>query len=502
MALPGTQSYDFLKEKWSGNLRQIHSLIPLIESMLKDKAVYYMLDFDTFPSPVVPQQAMHLEQQDRIRYDEAVAKHELRVQENANWEQHHGADFRRLRQIRDVERIVLRRHDEDHFQWMLARRPREAKFKLPRTLCETHHKKDISEYPKEVKKEMDDCNTIIKIYEQVLSPTIFNDYRTKLWHNRLCTDSEREKAISPLLHLMDLRSTPNTDVLKEIEADFTNIATIGNFKSALAACAILTNVQEELSHIDIDLMKSDDFLIKCIVKQFDKRDSGLQQFMIKHSLGEGILAPASVQVASYQARAAAIAARAANPIPIVSMTWPNFIENLKSMDKLINCDQDTSIYSARSVAFSTSLHQPRETDHEVRMRETRMSEIREVLREQRDERVNVNRDYRHRDRSQERERSQSQGRTNDRSRSRDRNAGHTPAAQPRAYPHWERPATVPASTVPTHRRKKFEFNHRVNVATREPGQILSEVKMDMYGNPFIVPDAASGFVQYLQPDDE
>jgi hypothetical protein len=35
--------------------------------------------------------------------------------------------------------------------------------------------------------------------------------------------------------------------------------------------------------------------------------------MIKHSLGEGILAPASVQVASYQARAAAIAARAANP---------------------------------------------------------------------------------------------------------------------------------------------------------------------------------------------
>jgi hypothetical protein len=290
---------------------------------------------------------------------------------------------------------------------------------------------------------------------------------------------------------MDLRATPNTDVLKAIEADFTNIAPIGNFKSALAACAILTNVQEELSNIDVDLMKSDDFLIKCIVKQFDKRDMGLQQFMIKHSLGEGILAPASVQVASYQARAAAIAARAANPIPIISMTWPNFIENLKSMDKLINCDQDTSIYSARSVAFSTSLHQSNETDREARMRE-----IREVLKENREERVNVNRDYRHR------ERSQSQDRTRDRSRSRDRNAGHTPAHQPRSYPNWENKATVPASTVPTHRRNKFEFKHRVNVATREPGQIISEVKIDMYGNPFIIPDAASGFVQYLQPDDE
>jgi hypothetical protein len=108
----------------------------------------------------------------------------------------------------------------------------------------------------------------------------------------------------------------------------------------------------------------------------------------------------------------------------------------------------------------------------------------------------------HLDRSQERERSQSQGRTNDRSRSRDRNAGHTPAAQPRAYPHWENKATVPASNAPTHRRKKFEFKHRVNVATREPGQILSEVKMDMYGNSFIVPDPTSGYVQYLQPDDE
>ena len=496
-ALPGTQSYDFLKERWNGNLRQVHSLIPLIESMLKDKAVYYMLDFDTFPSPVVPQQALHLEQQDRIRYDEAVARHETLVQENAFWEQNHGAEFRRLRQIRDVEHQPLSRHNEEFFWWMKDRRPKEAKFKLPRTLCESHHKKEISEYPKDVKKELDDCNSIIKIYEQVLSPTIFNDYRIKLWANRLCTDSDRQKAVSPLLHLMDIRATPNTNVLKEIEADFVNISSIGNFKSALAACAILTKVQEELSHIDVALMKSDDFLIQCIVKQFNQRDMGLQQFMIKYSLGEGILAPASVQVTSYTARAAANAARAANPIAIVSMTWANFIANLESMDKLINVTQDTSIYAARGVAFSTSLAQSREDDREMRKRE-----VREVLREQHDERVNTNREFRHRDRSQERQRSQSHDRPRDRSRSRDRNAGHTPAPQPRPYPNWDNKATVPASTVPTHRRKKFEFNHRVNVATREPGQILSEVKMDLYGNPFIVPDPTSGYVQYLQPDDE
>jgi hypothetical protein len=118
-------------------------------------------------------------------------------------------------------------------------------------------------------------------------------------------------------------------------------------------------------------MKSDDFLIQCIVKQFNQRDMGLQQFMIKYSLGEGILAPASVQVTSYTARAAANAARAANPIAIVSMTWANFIANLESMDKLINVTQDTSIYAARGVAFSTSLAQSREDDREMRKREVR-----------------------------------------------------------------------------------------------------------------------------------
>jgi hypothetical protein len=59
------------------------------------------------------------------------------------------------------------------------------------------------------------------------------------------------------------------------------------------------------------------------------------------------------------------------------------------------------------------------------------------------------------------------------------------------------------SDVPTHRRKNFEFKHRANAATLIPGETISnEVKLDMYGNPFIVPDAASGCVQYRQPDDE
>ena len=102
---------------------------------------------------------------------------------------------------------------------------------------------------------------------------------------------------------MDLRSTPNTTVLKEIEADFTNVARIDNFKNALAACAILTNVQEQLSNIDTIPLKSDDFLIQCIVKKFDLSDIGLQQLVIKYSLGGGILAPASVQVTSFTARA-------------------------------------------------------------------------------------------------------------------------------------------------------------------------------------------------------
>ena len=84
-----------------------------------------------------------------------------------------------------------------------------------------------------------------------------------------------------------------------------------------------------------------------------------------------------------------------------------------------------------------------------------------------------------------------------------RNAGHNPAAKPKSYPNWDKPATVPARNVPMHRRKNFEFQHRANAATLIPGETISnEVKLDMYGNPFIVPDATSGYVQYLQHDDE
>jgi len=66
---------------------------------------------------------------------------------------------------------------------------------------------------------------------------------------------------------------------------------------------------------------------------------------------------------------------------------------------------------------------------------------------------------------------------------------------------WDNSATVPARNVPMHRRKNFEFQHRANAATLIPGEIISnEVKLDMYDNPFIVPEPTSGYVQYLQPD--
>ena len=203
------------------------------------------------------------------------------------------------------------------------------------------------------------------------------------------------------------------------------------------------------------------------------------------------MAPIEVEITSFTDRAAAIVQRAANPVANVAMTWSAFQLSIAAMDKLLNGGRNTSIYSARSVAMSASVSFSNE-ERSLREREENV--------QRREDRVNANRQFRHQ--SQDRDRSKSQDRTRDRSRSRERNAGHTPAAQPRSYPNWENKATVPAPTVPTHRRNKFEFKHRVNVATREPGQIISEVKIDMYGNAFIIPDAASGFVQYLQPDDE
>jgi hypothetical protein len=114
-ALPGVKTYDFLKEPWDGNRRQLFSLIPAIEAAMKEKAAYHLLDFDAFPSPVIPQQALHFEGADTARYNEAIANHAAQVDANATWETNHGAEYRRLRQVRDIERIRLTDHDEEFF---------------------------------------------------------------------------------------------------------------------------------------------------------------------------------------------------------------------------------------------------------------------------------------------------------------------------------------------------------------------------------------------------
>ena len=204
------------------------------------------------------------------------------------------------------------------------------------------------------------------------------------------------------------------------------------------------------------------------------------------------MAPVEVEITSFTDRAAAIVQRAANPVANVAMTWSAFQLSIAAMDKLLNGGRNTSIYSARSVAMSASVSFSKE---EISLRE------REENVQRREDRVNANRQFRHQ--PQDRDRSKSNDRTRDRSRSRERNAGHTPAAQPKSYPNWDNSATVPARNVPMHRRKNFEFQHRANAATLIPGETISnEVKLDMYGNPFIVPEPTSGFVQYLQPDNE
>ena len=65
MALPGVKFYDWEKVKWDGNRRELFSLIPAIEAMMKEKEVYHLLVFDAFPSPIIPHQALHFEASNR-----------------------------------------------------------------------------------------------------------------------------------------------------------------------------------------------------------------------------------------------------------------------------------------------------------------------------------------------------------------------------------------------------------------------------------------------------
>ena len=147
---------------------------------MKEKAVYHLFDFEAFPSPVIPHQALHFEGADTARYNEAIANHAAQVDANATWETNHGAEYRRLRQVRDIERIRLTDHDEEFFWWMYDRRPKQPKYKHPKTLCLSHHQKAIAEYPDKVKKEKEECTTMIAVYEQFISSTKFHEYRINI----------------------------------------------------------------------------------------------------------------------------------------------------------------------------------------------------------------------------------------------------------------------------------------------------------------------------------
>ena len=496
-------SYDFLKERYHTGKRLLSSLLPAIDERLMKENLFHLLNFDLHPSPVPPAQAMHYEAQDRAMYEKAVSKVERLRADNAEFEMHHGRRFRELRTTREQQRHWNHRM-EDEFQYLYDLRPKEAKWKEPKYLSTTTHTKALEKYPELVKKETEEAHKFKTTLFEYLSPSLQQEFEQNIWLNRLNNDSIRQKAVAIYHHLSDERSKIDTHVQKEIEADFLKVGghAISTFEEATDACQQAAKLQQELSYINVTLMKDDDFMIKCVTNKFDTTDinSPLQQFMVRHSLGPNcILSSKRQKMETFSDRSLRLQNAATTPaVAEVSMTWAAFRENLDEMARLLTRQQDTSIFSAQRVAMSASTDYRRQNERSVRISDNHSYKAQKDT-----------------ERSASRERQRNapahnpNGPQRARSTSRDRQRKHADSTLYRdPYPNWEKQTESPKSAAAssTSNKRKFEFKHKVNAAVviNSGRQLQCPVYIDVYGNAYTTSDdtTKTASVTYLDVRDE
>ena len=501
--IAGIKVYDFEQNPWNGNRRELNTLIPDIKQALELENVAHLTNFDLHPSPVEPVQAIYYEKHDRELYEQAVLKVAFDEELERNWEHNYGRDFRQLRQVRDVEGRNLSRPDEQYFQNMKAARPKhKPEFKVPKYVSRTKHTKEIDDYPKLVKKETEECTVFKNIFAKYISAAKILEFTVSYYENTQIDDSIRERTVGPFLHLMDLRSAPNPEVEKEIESDLCGLQTINCFQDAIEACGIVTKLQMELSYINVRLRKSDDFLIKCVCKKFNMHELLFQQFMLKHSLGEGILATKDIPMVSYAERSsAARQALLTNAEDSISMTWPAFVQALNNMQELLVKQKSSSILAARNVAYSSSISTGPGKDLDAREQNLR---AREAEMARLTVRMTANHEYK--EETQRRSASASRDREDnkrkfyrDKSPSNDRSKSHA-GSTPGRHTNWENPATAKPQQQPTFKQPRYQYHHRANSAVAVVN--TQDVKVDFWGNAYTITEPGSGYVTYFCPPSE
>ena len=496
--LYGLTTYDFLKNPWHEGARQLNAVLSVIDEALKAAKLFHLIDNIKFPPPQRPMRAYRHHEQDLAKEREAHENFERENCENAEWEQTYGRNYRILRDMH-VQRVPWTRQEEDRYWEADRRRPRTPKFKDPRYKTSSAERKEMADYPLLVKKEDEDSQLFIQTLCLYLSAERIQEYKIRLWDNPLNQDSIREKAVAAYLHLQDVRAAPSQDVEKAIDADFDDLPRIECFDDATHACAIATQLQHELSLIGKgERKKSDDFLIRAVLKKFDKHSQQLQTFIVKHSLGSGGLATKPVEIRTMRER---YTQPADVSLATISMSWAQFVSEIQAMKTALSTLNTASIYSARTLGVNSAVHFVT-SQHELD-RQTRHDHRQDYL----DDRERRNRGRSNSSQSDRRGRygpprnpdrsSRSRELSRERSSARKFQAGATPGRQPSTeqYPNWH---TVSAAKAEPEAERR-QFRHRAFSARFGPFSSLEDCPryLDADSNPYRISDAGkSGYVHY------
>jgi len=459
--LEGLVRRDFILEPWLEGHRLLNSMLEQLDEKLKLEKVFHLIDKMSYPSPEYPTMAFRLKESDKLAEEKAHDEFQENQVNIAAWERDYGQTFRYLRQVRQQQH--LSHHDEDVYWTCENFRPRQrkAKFIEPIYRMKSFHAKEIIDYPINCKKEEEDSITFQRTLCLFLAPIRVQEYRLKLFDNGLLRDSTRDRAIAAYFHLIEMRQTPDPAAQQSIENDFINIPAISTFEQANTACAYATKLQQELSWIgDGEFQKSDDYLIRSIIKHFDLHSQQLQLFIVNNSLGEASLATKSVEIKSLSARRQQPARLTS---AIIRMSWIEFCSKIAQLGIILSGSRHPSIYRATIVpqhqansTIVTGYASAHTLDHQQRGDERRSYQ------EERD------RERGRRSQSTERNGNRGGQFSREGSRSRDRRTekpGNTPGPSPKVdlYPNWHNRPT--AQTRPKPRGTPREFVNRAYSAS-------------------------------------
>ena len=334
----GLKTIDFSKQYWNGNRREATFVIKQIDLALRNRTsgtanIAYILDPIAHPSPFIPEDVLYRQRIDVTRKQDAVARHIAQIQELEQWNAQHLPFVLFARHRMDAANGLAPPNPEEmhHYYAIMVRMPVVDNLVPMGDLVTPAEARQISRLPDELKKIDVDAIAVIDTIKLHISVHMQGEFKP-IWDSHDAHQTNRNKAIASMAHLVRYKVEATTATLSEIEDNIKALPTIFTFEAASSTADILTEFQTELTDLstpDNIVYKSDAQLIQIIVDKLDSSGDLFNHFKIHHQLQGTMASNKAIIARQYGEFVPAI-------VEIPRMTWDDFKRAMKKFHETLN----------------------------------------------------------------------------------------------------------------------------------------------------------------------